>query len=78
MIVCAWGNDGMHIGRAKYVVRMLEKTGYTLHYLKLTDRGESWHPLYLKADLKSQRLIKHSGRFQIDIEHVTDKHKRRE
>lgn len=75
LIICAWGNDGAHLERAKHVVRMLEKDERPLHYLKITGSGEPGHPLYLKADMRPQRLITHEGLLQTDIEHFTLKHK---
>ena len=35
LIVCAWGNDGTHRGRARDVVRLLTKAGAALHALRI-------------------------------------------
>lgn len=59
LIVLGWGNDGEHRGRDKEVLELL--AGFDLHYLKLTDPGNPWHPLYLKKTLVplrwSDRLV---------------------
>lgn len=48
--VCAWGNDGRYGNRAADVLKLLSFAD--LHYLKMTGKGQPWHPLYLKSDLK--------------------------
>jgi len=47
IVVAAWGNDGVFMGRDKQIKAMLPD----LHYLKLNKTGQPAHPLYLKADL---------------------------
>jgi len=51
IVVCAWGNHGSHLGRAKTVVSMLMADDIELHALKITGEGHPGHPLYLKKDL---------------------------
>lgn len=48
MIVCAWGSHGSHKGRSASVKQLL-KSNYPdkLHYLRLTQRGQPQHPLYI-------------------------------
>ncbi len=45
MVICAWGNDGQHLGRSATVLKLLR--GIELHALKLTKIGEPYHPLYV-------------------------------
>lgn len=47
LVVAAWGNQGQYKQRANHVKAMIGP----IHYLKLTQRNEPAHPLYLKADL---------------------------
>lgn len=42
-VVAAWGNGGVYLDRAAAVRAMLSR----LHYLRLTQRGQPAHPLYL-------------------------------
>lgn len=48
LTVAAWGNDGAFRGRASEVAPRLRNP----HYLKLTKRGQPWHPLYIAGDSK--------------------------
>lgn len=48
IVIAAWGNDGIYLGRSKKVVNMLAD----LHCLKINKSGEPAHPLYQKADQK--------------------------
>lgn len=52
MIVCAWGNNGLHRGRCNDVVKLIE--GYPLYCLKETS-GQPHHPLYLPYNLEPKR-----------------------
>lgn len=46
MVICAWGKDGGHRGRAAQVVKLL--SGFDLHALKVSETtGQPWHPLYI-------------------------------
>lgn len=50
-IICAWGKDGAHRGRAAAVMAMLRD--HDLYALKVSDvTGQPWHPLYLPYDLQ--------------------------
>lgn len=49
--VCAWGNDGAHLGRARHVVRLLTHAGIALHALRINGSGAPAHPLYLPYGL---------------------------
>lgn len=55
-IVVAWGNDGVHRGRNKKVLELLE--GFDLWCLGRNDkgRGEPKHPLYLAKDLRLEEF----------------------
>ena len=50
--VCAWGAQGVFLGRDKEVLPLLHRP----HYLALTADGQPRHPLYLKAALKPKPL----------------------
>ena len=52
VVVAAWGNGGMHLGRAKGVRRFIPN----LHCLQMNRTGEPAHPLYLKAGLRPTPL----------------------
>lgn len=52
LVVCAWGKDGNHLGRARDVCWLLDQAGVQLHALKLNGDGTPAHPLYLKGDLQ--------------------------
>lgn len=59
LTVIAWGNHCTP-ARAERVRSLLQDAGADLHYLKLTKRGEPWHPLYLRKDLSPQPWAKRS------------------
>lgn len=48
VVVAAWGNGGLHLGRSNDVKQLLTD----LHGLKINKTGEPAHPLYLKASLR--------------------------
>jgi len=47
MVLCAWGNHGAHVGRAREVVDMLRSAGATPHSLGQNTDGSPKHPLYV-------------------------------
>lgn len=50
LIICGWGKDGVHRGRAYAVCKLLER--YDLHALRISDKtGQPWHPLYVGYDV---------------------------
>lgn len=51
LVLCAWGNHGLHLGRSKLVVGELKQIR-DLHCFGLNKTGEPKHPLYLRADCK--------------------------
>ena len=51
LIVCAWGNHGSYLDRAKAVCGILRAVGAELRVLKITGDGHPGHPLYLKKSL---------------------------
>ena len=55
VVVCAWGNHGLHRERSARVLAALRGAGVTLNYLKLNGSGEPAHPLYLPGTLKPTR-----------------------
>ena len=57
-VVCAWGNDGTHLGRGENVLRMLEDDGLSdkMYHFGMTKKGQPRHPLYLKATTAPVRL----------------------
>ena len=46
IVVAAWGNHGLHLGRSSEVTSFIPN----LKYLKLNKSGEPCHPLYLRSD----------------------------
>jgi len=48
LTVCGWGNHGTYLNRVQAVLPLLTKP----HYLKMTNTGQPWHPLYLKGNLE--------------------------
>lgn len=50
LVVAAWGNHGVHGGRASAVRQMLGP----IHCLRMTGSGQPAHPLYLPATLIPQ------------------------
>lgn len=55
LIVCGWGNHGELNGRGAAVLEMLWSVSWP-HYLKLTQAGNPWHPLYLGRYLKPRPM----------------------
>jgi hypothetical protein len=54
MVLCGWGNDGRLRGRSARVRELL--AGRELHALKLTAKGEPWHPLYVSYRIRPAKL----------------------
>lgn len=52
LVVCAWGNHGLHLDRAAKVVEALRGAGVRLHYLRLNGGNVPAHPLYLPGALE--------------------------
>ena len=52
LVVCAWGNHGLHLERSKAVLDLLKKDRIGLSYLRLNSSGQPAHPLYLPGSLK--------------------------
>ena len=55
IVVCAWGNHGLQLGRGDAVVRLLERARVRLHALHVNRTGAPAHPLYLPASLAPLR-----------------------
>jgi hypothetical protein len=52
VVVCAWGNHGLHLERSARVTKMLRDAGVKLHVLRMNGCGEPAHPLYLPGSLQ--------------------------
>ena len=52
LIVCAWGNHGVHLDRSAQVLRMLETEGLSdkMRHLGMTKLNQPRHPLFTRAD----------------------------
>jgi hypothetical protein len=54
MVLCAWGNHGLHINRGADVAALLRKAKAPLWHLGLTGQGQPRHPLYVGYDQQPQ------------------------
>jgi len=52
LVVCAWGNHGLHLERAERVTTLLRRESVKLSFLKMNGEGQPAHPLYLPSSLK--------------------------
>jgi hypothetical protein len=55
LVVCAWGNHGLHLSRSQRVIALLREQRIPLNFLKMNEQGEPAHPLYLPGSLKPTR-----------------------
>jgi hypothetical protein len=55
IVVCAWGNHGLHRDRAHSVTEMLKEARVKLHVLRMNGCGQPAHPLYLPGTLNPRR-----------------------
>lgn len=51
-VVCCWGNDGLHLGRADKVLELLAP--FDLKCLGITAENQPRHPLYLFGETRIQ------------------------
>lgn len=51
-VICAWGDHGNLGNRSTIVREMLDKHRIKLYYLRLTNKKQPGHPLYLSKDIK--------------------------
>jgi hypothetical protein len=52
LVVCAWGNHGLHLERAERVTARLRRENVKLSFLRMNGEGQPAHPLYLPSSLK--------------------------
>jgi hypothetical protein len=55
MIICAWGNHGLHLDRGRQVHDMLQKVSTDLHHFGLTSQNQPRHPLYVGYEKLPER-----------------------
>jgi hypothetical protein len=55
LVVCAWGNHGLHLERSRHVTGLLREANVPLNFLRMNGQGEPAHPLYLPGNLKPTR-----------------------
>lgn len=53
LVVAAWSQHGSFKNRSAVVREMIRR--HDLHYLRITEGGEPWHPLYLPDVTKPTR-----------------------
>lgn len=58
IVICAWGNHGLHRERAQRVLALLRAHGVSLNFLRLNGAGQPAHPLYLPSTLRPKAWIK--------------------
>lgn len=58
-IICCWGNDGDHRGRAEQVLQLL--TRFDLYCLGRTATGQPRHPLYLSVEKTAFEVYRSSS-----------------
>lgn len=51
-VLCAWGNDGVKLGRDKKVLAMLNRLGCQVVCLGTTKGGHPRHPLYVSYETR--------------------------
>lgn len=54
LVLCAWGNHGLHVNRGAEVAALLRKAKVPLWHLGLTGQGQPRHPLYVGYDQQPQ------------------------
>jgi len=54
LVVCAWGNHGLHLNRGATVETLLRQSGARLAHLGLTQANQPRHPLYLGYQVAPQ------------------------
>jgi len=54
IVICGWGANGDHLGRAPTLARRLEARGIAMHCLGTVASGHPEHPLYLSFSRKPQ------------------------
>ena len=56
LVVCAWGNYGVHRSQGTAALELIEECGHIPHALRVTRDFQPTHPLYLPRNLKPRRL----------------------
>lgn len=56
LVVCAWGNHGLFLGRSTQILNKLKANEIALFALRLNAGGEPAHPLYLPSRLRAVPL----------------------
>jgi hypothetical protein len=58
LVIAAWGVHGEYLGRGAQVRSLIEKSGVSMHILRLTKAGHPGHPLYVSADTAPMRWVR--------------------
>ena len=56
-VICAWGNNGIHLDRANMVMSMIKSVGTPAYHLGLTKLKQPTHPLYIDYNKQPMKFF---------------------